>query len=147
MLYLDTSFVAPLVIAEDTSNAVEAFVLKLKPGELATSLWTQVELASLVARKMRMGELSAAEAEAVSREFERMLSESFDLLAPSGADFVAATRYLELRKTGLRSGDALHLAIAVNHGASKILTLDAGFIGAGKQLKLPVSRGIRTDRA
>ena len=68
MLYLDTSFIAPLVIAEDTSNAVEAFVLKLKPGELATSLWTQVELASLVSRKVRMGELSAAEAEAVCRE-------------------------------------------------------------------------------
>jgi hypothetical protein len=143
MLYLDTSFVAPLVIAEDTSNAVEAFVLKLKPGELATSLWTQVELASLVARKVRMGELSAAEAEAVSREFERMLSESFELLVPGAADFVAAARYLESRKTGLRSGDALHLAIAVNHGASKILTLDAGLIDGGKQLKLPVSRGIR----
>ena len=70
MLYLDTSFVAPLVIAEDTSSAVEAFVLKLKPGELATSLWTQVELASLVSRKVRMGELSTAEAEAVRREFE-----------------------------------------------------------------------------
>ena len=143
MLYLDTSFVAPLVIAEDTSNAVEAFVLKLKPGELATSLWTQVELASLVSRKVRMGELSTAEAEAVRREFERMLSESFELLVPSAADFAAAAKYLEVPKTGLRAGDALHLAIAANHGARKILTLDAGFIDAGKQLKLPVSRGIR----
>ena len=34
MVYLDTSFVAPLVIAEDTSDAVEAIVLKLKAGEL-----------------------------------------------------------------------------------------------------------------
>jgi predicted nucleic acid-binding protein len=144
MLYLDTSFVAPLVIAEDTSNAVEAFVLKLKPGELATSLWAQVELASLVSRKVRMGELSTAEAEAVRREFERMLSESFELLVPSAADFAAAARYLEVPKTGLRAADALHLAIATNHGAKKTLTLDAGFIGAGKQLKLPVGRGIRT---
>jgi predicted nucleic acid-binding protein len=143
MLYLDTSFVAPLVIAEDTSNAVEAFVLKLKPGELATSLWTQVELASLVSRRVRMGELSTAEAEAVRREFERMLSESFELLVPSAVDFAAAAKYLEVPKTGLRAGDALHLAIAANHGARKILTLDAGFIDAGKQLKLPVNRGIR----
>jgi predicted nucleic acid-binding protein len=143
MLYLDTSFIAPLVIAEDTSNAVEAFVLKLKPGEPATSLWTQVELASLVSRKVRMGELSAAEAEAVCREFERMLSESFELLAPAAADFVAAARYLKV-PTSLRAGDALHLAIAANHGARKILTLDSGFIDAGKLHKLPVSRGIRT---
>jgi hypothetical protein len=144
MLYLDTSFVAPLVIAEDTSNAVEAFVLKLKPGELATSLWTQVELASLISRKLRMGELSAAEAEAVRREFERMLSESFELLVPSAADFAAAAKYLEVPKTGLRAGDALHLAIAANHGAKKILTLDAGFNDAGKQLKLPIARGIKS---
>jgi predicted nucleic acid-binding protein len=143
MLYLDTSFVAPLVIAEDTSNAVEAFVLKLKPGELATSLWTQVERASLVSRKIRMGELSTAEAEAVRRELDRMLSESFELLVPSAADFAAAAEYLEVPKTGLRAGDALHLAIAENHGARKILTPDMGFIDAGKQRKLPVSRGIR----
>lgn len=143
MLYLDTSFVAPLVIAEDTSNAVEAFVLKLKPGELATSLWTQVELVSLVSRKVRMGELSTAEAEAVRSEFERMLIESFELLVPSAADFTAAAKYLEAPKTGLRAGDALHLAIAANHRARKILTLDAGFIYAGKQLKLPVSRGVK----
>jgi len=143
MLYRDTSFVAPLVTAEDTSNAVEVFVLKLKPRELATSLWTQVELASLVSRKVRMGKLSTAEAEAVRREFERMLSESFELLVPSAADFAAAAKYLEVPTTGLRAGDALHLAIAANHGARKILTLDSGFIDAGKQLKLPVSRGIR----
>lgn len=143
MVYLDASFVAPLVIAEETSDAVEAFVLKLKPGELATSMWTQVELASLVSRKVRMGELSGAEAEAVRREFERVLGESFEILLPAGADFAAAAKYLGMPKIALRAGDALHLAIAANHGAKKILTLDAGFIDAGKQLKLPVTRGVR----
>ena len=45
--------------------------------------------------------------------------------------------------TGLRGGEVLHLDIAANHGTSKILTLDAGFIDAGKLLKLPVTRGIK----
>lgn len=143
MIYLDTSFVAPLVIAEDTSDAVEALVLKLKPGELTTSLWTQVELASLVSRKVRMGELSAAQAGAVRREFKRVLDESFEVIRPAAADFATAARYLEKPKTGLRAGDALHLAVAANHGARKILTLDHGFIEAGKLLKLSVSRGIK----
>jgi uncharacterized protein len=144
MVYLDTSFIAPLVIAEDSSEAVEAFLLKLKPGELATSMWTQVELASLVSRKVRMGEFSEAEAESVRREFDRVLSESFELLVPAAADFAAAAKYLETPRTGLRAADALHLAIAANHGAKKILTLDHGFLDAGKQLKLPVTRGIKT---
>jgi predicted nucleic acid-binding protein len=141
MVYLDTSFVAPLVISEDSSDAVEALVMKVKPGELATSIWTRVELASLVARKLRMGELSAAKAEAVRCEFDRVLDESFEILLPTAADFAAAIQFLAIPNTGLRAGDAFHLAIAANHGAKKILTLDQGFIKAGKRLKLPVSSG------
>ena len=141
MIYLDTSFIAPLVITEDGSAAVEAMVLKVKPGELATSAWTQIELASLVARKLRMGELSAAEAEVVRHELRTILNESFRLLIPNAADFAAAIQFLEMPKAGLRAGDAFHLAIAANHGAKKIWSLDQGFIKAGKQLKLPVSAG------
>ena len=143
MIYLDTSFVAPLVIAENSSEAVEAFVLKVKPGELTTSMWTQVELSSLVSRKVRMGELSDSQAEVVRREFDRVLGESFEMLAPTPADFTAAAKYLESPKTGLRAGDALHLAIAANHRAKRILTLDQGFLEAGKLLKLPVTLGIK----
>ena len=141
MIYLDTSFIAPLVIAEDGSATVEAMVLKVKPGELATSAWTQIELASLVARKLRMGELSVAEAEAVRHELRTILNESFRLLIPAAADFAVAIRFLEMPRTGLRAGDALHLAIAANHSAKKIWSLDQGFIKAGKQLKLPVAAG------
>lgn len=143
MVYLDTSFVAPLVIAENSSDAVEAFVLKVKPGELTTSMWTQVELSSLVSRKVRMGELSDSQAEVVRREFDRVLGESFEMLAPTAADFAAAAKYLEIPKTALRAGEALHLAIAANHRAKRILTLDQRFIEAGKLLKLPVTRGIK----
>lgn len=143
MVYLDTSFIAPLVIAEALSDAVEAYVLGLKPGELATSLWTRVELASLVARKVRLGELSGSEAGSVRRELDRVLDESFELLLPSAADFVDAAKYLEIRNTGLRAGDALHLSIAANRGAKTILTLDEGLLKAARPLKLPISRGIR----
>lgn len=144
MVYLDTSIVAPLVIAEQSSKAVEAFILKVKHGELATSMWTQVELSSLVSRKVRMGELSDSQAEAVRQKFDRVLGESFQMLAPTAADFAAASKYLAIPKTGLRAGDALHLAIAANHHAKKILTLDQGFLEAGSLLKLPVTRGIKT---
>lgn len=141
MIYLDTSFIAPLVIAEPGSDEVEALVIKAKPGDLATSLWTRIEIASLVARKVRMGELTAAEATAVRSEFGKMLDESFRILLPTPADFDTARDYLETPKTGLRAGDAFHLAIAANHGARRIWSLDQGFIKAGRQLKLPASAG------
>ena len=143
MVYLDASFVTPLVIAEISSGAVEAFVLKVKPGELTTSMWTQVEQSGLVSRKVRMGELSESQAEVVRREFDRVLGESFEILAPTAADFAVAAKYLEIPRTGLRAGDALHLAIAANRHAKRILTLDPGFLEAGRLLNLPVSRGIK----
>lgn len=143
MVYLDTSFVAPLVIAENSSDAIDAFVRKVKPGELTTSMWTQVELAGLLSRKVRMGELSDSQAGAVRREFDRVLGESFEILTLTAADFAAAAKYLEMPKTRLRAGDALHLAIAANHRAMRILTLDQGFLEAGKLLKLPVTVGIK----
>lgn len=143
MVYLDTSFIAPLVIAEASSDAVEACVLKLKPGELVTSLWTQVELSSLVSRRVRVGDLPDARAEEVRRKFDHILGEFFALLAPTPTDFATAAGYLETPRTGLRAGDALHLAVAANHRATRIVTLDRGFLDAGRLLKLPVTRGIK----
>ena len=143
MIYFDTSFIAPLFIAEPASESVEAYVLRLEPEELATSVWAQVELASLVSRKVRMGEFSESEGQSVRRELDRVLGESFDLLLPGAADFADAARYLGIRNTGLRAGDALHLAIAANRGARKILTLDEGLLKIARSLKLPISRGIR----
>jgi predicted nucleic acid-binding protein len=142
MIYLDTSFVAPLVIAESSSDAVEALVMRTKSGELATSMWTQIELASLTSRKLRMGEFSTSEAAAVNHKFAQVMADHFQILLPTATDYISATQLLEAPKTGLRTGDAFHLAIAVNRGARKIFTLDQGFIKAGKQLKLPVSAGI-----
>jgi uncharacterized protein len=46
-------------------------------------------------------------------------------------------------ETGLRAGDALHLAIADNHRAAAIYSLDKALLKAGKILDLPVRMGIR----
>lgn len=108
-----------------------------------TSLWTQVELSSLVSRRVRMGDLPDARAEEVRRKFDHVLAEFFVLLAPTPADLATAAGYLEAPKTGLRAGDALHLAIAAHHRATRIVTLDRGFLDAGRLLKLPVTRGIK----
>ena len=44
--------------------------------------------------------------------------------------------------TSLRTGDALHFAIAHNLAADKIVILDKGMLKAGKSLNLPVDQGI-----
>jgi len=143
VVYLDTSFLAPLVIAEDTSDAVEVYLLKMAPGDLVTSFWTRVELASLISRKQRVGELSEVQAANIRAEFARILSESFGMLMPSLADYVMAEELLAHYKTGLRAGDALHLAVASNQGGLEVLSLDQGLIKAAKLLGLKAKTGIR----
>lgn len=144
MLYFDTSFLAPLIIPEATSGKVAAFVRRLPAEEFTVSHWTRVEFSSLIAREVRMGGLDVQAAVRADARFEAMVDESFCVLLPNAADFGLAKRYLGRFETRLRAGDALHLAVANNHRASVIYSLDKTLLEAGKILELPVSMGIRT---
>jgi uncharacterized protein len=143
VLYFDTSFLAPLILPEATSDKIAAFVGRLPAGEFTVSHWTRVEFSSLIAREVRMGGLDGQAATRADARFEAMLDESFSVLLPNADDFGLAKRYLGRFETRLRAGDALHLAVANNHRAGVIYSLDKTLLKAGKILDLPVSRGIR----
>jgi predicted nucleic acid-binding protein len=86
MVYFDTSFLAPLLLEEATSVAVERCIAGLPVGTLAISHWTRVEFASLLAREVRMGGLDDPTAREVDAEFEAIVAESFVVLLPSARD-------------------------------------------------------------
>jgi predicted nucleic acid-binding protein len=142
VLYFDTSFLAPLVLPESTSDKIAAFVRRLPVEELTVSHWTRVEFSSLIARDVRMSVLDAAAGARADARFEAMVDASFAVLLPNADDFGLAKRYLGKFNTGLRAGDALHLAIAGNRQAAAIYSLDKGLLTAGRLLGLPVSMGI-----
>jgi len=96
-----------------------------------------------MAREVRMRGLTPEEGQAVLLQFDQLVEESYRVILPTALDYELAREFLKQFATSLRAGDALHLAIASNHGATKILTLDEGMLKAGKQFKLPVSPGIR----
>ena len=137
MLYFDTSFLAPLILEEPSSGKVERFISRLGTGDLAVSHWTRVECSSLLAREVRMGGLEPKEARDADAEFESILQESFVVLLPDSADFDLAKEYLGDHRTGLRAGDALHLAIARNRSMEAIYSLDKLLVKVGKSLGLP----------
>jgi len=145
VLYFDTSFLVPLIIPEATSGKIAAFVRRLPAEEFTVSHWTRVEFSSLIAREVRMGGLAVQAATRADARFEAMVDESFFVLLPDADDFGLAKRYLGQFETGLRAGDALHLAVANNHRAAVIYSLDEKLLKAGKILNLPVSMGIRTN--
>ncbi|MBI1864960.1 MAG: type II toxin-antitoxin system VapC family toxin [Nitrospirae bacterium] len=138
MVYLDTSIVAPLILPEPASERIESLVRRIPVGDLAVSHWTRVEFAGLLARRVRMKELARAQASRAISAFEDLLAASFHVIPPDVADFDLAVRFLERYDSGLRSGDALHLAIAQNHEARRFYTLDAKLAKAAGALNIPV---------
>lgn len=143
MLYFDTSFLVPLILPEATSDKIARFVGGLPVEKLTVSHWTRVEFSSLLALEIRMGGLEARAATQADDRFERIIDESFVVLSPNAGDFNLAKEFLKSYDAGLRAGDAFHLAMAKNHGAEAIYSLDKTMIKAGKSLGLPVNAGIR----
>ena len=143
MLYFDTSILIPLVVPESTSTEVHRFIRTQAASRLTTSHWMRVEGSSVLAREVRMKRYLPSAALKVDADLESLVRESFLILTVTRDDLDTARLLLQKYNTGLRAGDALHLAVARNNNAEAIYSLDDKMIRAGKLLGLPISRGIR----
>jgi hypothetical protein len=143
MFYFDTSFVTPLFVHEATSELVVDFMQKIPAEQLATSYWTQVEFASVLARRVRMQTLKEEQALQLLEKFKQYLVESYQIFMPTVDDFELATQLLQQHHTGLRGGDALHLAISKNRGAECLYTLDQKLVKAASKLNITAKLGIQ----
>lgn len=112
----------------------------LKAAEIAQRIYLQ---SSLIAREVRVGGLAESDALLAIAQFDELVADSFQVVAPGVADYELAKAYIQHFATRLRAGHALHLAIAANNGARTLYTLDDGLLNAAKMLKLQASRGIR----
>jgi len=142
MLYFDTSFIVPYILPEATSGRIQQFFKDHHAAELTISDWTRVEFFSMLAREVRAGGLAEQAAREADMRFEATMAQSFLIVLPDRNDFDLCKRYLQRFETGLRVGDALHLAIANNRRAEVFYTLDKRLTRAGKLLGVPVSTGI-----
>jgi predicted nucleic acid-binding protein len=139
--YFDTSFLVPLVLAEATSTAVSRFVGSLPNEHRATSVWTRVELGSLLGTKVRRGELLSQAAAETQRRFDTLLV-NFELIVPEADDFTLATSLLSDFARGLRSGDALHIAVALRSDTATLYSLDKAMLRACRHVGLEATTGI-----
>lgn len=141
MRYFDTSFLVPALVAEATSAAVETLFAHLPEADRAISHWVRVEFAAMLARDVRLGTISPEQTAAWGSTFESMASRSFVVLLPEAADFDLARSLVGNARSGLRGPDALHLAIARNHGATVFYSLDKQLFGIARSLGLAVNSG------
>ena len=85
--------------------------------------------------------LDPAAAHAADARFEAMVRESPVVILPDPDDFDRARDCRNRFETGLRTADALHLAIAWNRGSEAIYSLDRRMIAAGQAPGLPTTAG------
>lgn len=90
-----------------------------------------------------MGGLTPRMADRIDKEFSRLMNTSFNIFPVESDDFAQARVFLQTYRSGLRAGDALHLAVASNRRAKAIYSLDKKLILAAKALGLPASYGIK----
>ncbi|MFU8821411.1 MAG: type II toxin-antitoxin system VapC family toxin [Gammaproteobacteria bacterium] len=139
MLYLDTSALLPFYREEKASAAVERLLMAQREPVLLSRLG-ELEVASAIARWVRLRELGEAQANQVENTFrEDVRAGRFRLLDIEPGDYVRAREWLLARKTPLRVLDALHLACALRHEA-ELVTADVLMARAARHFGLSVQR-------
>lgn len=125
-LYVDTSVLAAYYCPEAISEQAEE-LLRTHPRR-AVSVLVEVELFSAVARKVRMGELNAADARRILGLFVSHLDQGlYARLSPKPEHWVLARAWIGRLDLPLRTLDALHLALAHCHGL-RLVTADAALL-------------------
>ena len=132
-LYLDTSLLVAALTREADTERMQAWLSAQEPEMLAISEWVTTEFSSALSIKLRTGQIQASHRADALAMFQRLIAESFTVLPVSGLQFRTAARFADRSTLGLRAGDALHLAICADHGAT-LCTLDRRLREAGPEL-------------
>jgi uncharacterized protein len=136
MVYLETSFIVPLILSDHQSNEIERYLHSLPTGNMLVSHYSRIEFASLLGHLNRAGEMNSRHCSDAMNMFEQILSDSFRLITPDIRDLKLATEILEAYYIDLNAAEALHLAVARNNNAESFLTLNDKLINEAKSYKL-----------
>ena len=138
--YLDTSALAKWYLHEARSEDVEAFLRQ--HDQASISRLAVVELRCLLARRRRHREIDTRTEQRILATFRRDVGAGFlevhpleDRHALTASDLIS-----KLVKHPLRTLDALHLAVALGVGATRLATADRIMAAAATSLGIHVER-------
>ena len=131
--YLDTSWLVAFLTREQKTASVQRWLRERATDTPAVSDWAITEFSAALSLKVRTRQITARDRVDALAVFGRFVEESFALLPISGVEFRTAARFADRYELGLRAGDALHLAVCADHGAT-LCTLDRRLGKAGPSL-------------
>lgn len=142
LYYLDTSFIGSVLRHDANSQPAQRWLDEHAEAELWTSDWTRVEFAGAMARRARMGDITAEMSRTLFAAFQSACGYLFTITEPPASDDYDYAALATLRQeTGLRPGDALHLAIARrlarDMGDTVLVTFDMKLAQAAPDFGLP----------
>lgn len=123
MIYVDTSVIVALLTVEPRTQEVIAWYAGLSETPTCSD-WLLTEFSSALSIKLRTGQIGEANAKRVRKEFALMAEGGLRIVSVSRGAFGRAAEMVKPHAHGLRAGDSLHLAVALELGASQMATLD-----------------------
>jgi uncharacterized protein len=134
--YIDTSVLGAYYCPETLSAAAEDALRTIRVPVI--SLLSDVEFASLISRKRRLGEINEGQAAEILDLFGTHISEgSYRRISVTAEHFLKARQLVAARQSSLHTLDALHLALAVTENLP-LMTADRDLAKAAKRHKYPV---------
>ena len=120
MFLIDTSVLITAFSKELQTSAAQSWLGKHKQEPLFISDWTSTEFASAMNQKVRTKVMTHTEYIAAKTLFQRVRAQSLQVAAVERNHFFLAAELCEKSPTSLRASDALHLAMAIDFGATLV---------------------------
>ena len=135
-VYLDTSALIKLYVAEAFSNEVERLVAAA--DGLVISRLSMLEWHCAMARRLRTGQITQDYLNIARTEFTRHLADGyFRIVSFDDTLLIDALRVLDsVNPVPLRTLDAIHLTAARNAGVARLATADRVMADAANTLNL-----------
>jgi predicted nucleic acid-binding protein len=133
MLYLDTSLVVSLIAVEPSTRAAQQWLGEQGEEELVISDWVVTEASSALSVIQRVTGLDEHARRRAERNLQALTTAVLGILAVTRQAFRTAATTAGRADLSLRAGDALHLAVAAEHGA-RVATRDVAQARAAESL-------------
>lgn len=131
-VYLDTSILVALFTNDAHTDRAHA-LLRSKTPVVVVSDFAIAEFASAIARRVRMKDLTAKQANLCFANFDTWTAQAAAHTQTTGADILSAAGYLRRLDLSLRTPDAIHIAI-VRRIDAKLFTFDEQMAEAGETM-------------